>query len=253
MLFEIYQRLITTVPSDCGNLYGEVIEKTDAAWLAVSEEGFPHLLFPVSGPPNESDLKFKFIDVQFSRECRISDTSSTDQSGTFTLIKLKDDDPDVVRVFLRLLEETFIGVSGKFDNRSIRQEVLHLIELFSKVSFESSNLVGLWGELFVITNAADIETAVSCWCSSKNAKYDFVTSEFMLEVKTTLKSSRVHSFSLEQLRPTMDVHVYVASLLVAEVPSGHSLPQLIDQISASIRGPDERQAFWTCRGIVPLL
>jgi hypothetical protein len=244
MLFEIYQRLLNTFPKDCENLYGEAIENTDAIWLAVGSEGYPHLMFPVSGITDESDLKFRFIDVQFSRECYISDTSSNDQSGSFTLIKLKDDDPDVIRVFLRLLEETFFNASENLDNRFIRKEVLHLIELFSKITFDKSNLIGLWGELFTISNAADIEKAVSCWCSSENAKYDFVTRDFMLEVKTSLKSSRLHSFSLEQLRPSTDANVYIASILIAEVPSGLLLSQLIDQISASISDLDERRAFF---------
>ena len=66
---------------------------------------------------------------------------------------------------------------------------------------------------------------------------------FVLEVKTTLKASREHSFALEQLRPSGDLAVFVASIQLTEAHGGRAVFELVDEILDSLGDADLRKAF----------
>ena len=115
--------------------------------------------------------------------------------------------------------------------------------LFSRVEDNKRDLIGLWGELHVITSVSDIDSAVRCWSSRKTAKYDFVSDTFVLDVKTTTKSWPQHRFSFDQLRPSGAFGAFVVSLCVIEVQSGQTVGVLMDSVAARIIDEDLRSAF----------
>jgi hypothetical protein len=201
MLFEIYSHLTRKLPESRTLLFGSQIEPDGRLWLSITEQAFPCLLFPSQLSELRTDIALRFIDVEFSRECEIATDGAGATVGTYTIVRLNENDPDIVQLFLRLLEEAFCRGSGSFSNRQIGDKILELADLFGRLENVTGDLLGLWGELYVIGEAENVLPAVRCWCSHKNAKYDFVASEFALEVKTTLKSKRQHTFSIEQLRP----------------------------------------------------
>jgi hypothetical protein len=164
--------------------------------------------------------------------------------GTYTVVRLNDAEPDMVRLFLRLLDEAFCRTGGELANRQVGDKILAIAELFSRLDNTTGDVIGLWGELYVVSAAKNVVSAVRSWCSHTQAKYDFVCAEFVVEVKTTLRSIRQHRFSIEQLRPIGDFRVFVASLLVVEVPSGRTVSQLIETIMDQVEDDDLRSAFF---------
>ncbi|MCF8467271.1 MAG: PD-(D/E)XK motif protein [Sneathiella sp.] len=244
MLFENYTALAHRFPSGCQSLYGEQIQAGTGLWLAVDEQSFPSLLFSSQPSDVRSDIELRFIGVQFSRECQITADGCGTMAGTYTIVRLEENDPDLVRVFLRLLEETFCGDNaGPQTNREIGEKILELANLFSQLDNSTKDVVGLWGELLIISLAESPETAARCWCLHKNAKYDFVCDGFALEVKTTLRPSRDHRFSLDQLRPYGELEVYVASIQVVQAHGGKAAFELVDSILANISDAELRKAF----------
>lgn len=202
---------------------------------------------PAAGQSDtRNDIELRFVGVQFARECEIGVDGGGHANGTFSIVRLEENDPDLVRVFLRLLEETFCGDAlTPLTNREISERILELANLFSQLEHSAKDLLGLWGELLIISRAADPAAAAQRWCLDQNAKYDFVCDGFALEVKTTLKSSRVHRFALAQLRPNGELAIYVASIQAIQAHGGTTVSELMDRILEVITDAELRRSFLT--------
>lgn len=244
MLYEIYCQLTENIPNDCNHLFGNAFVEEDEYWLSIDAHAQPHVLFKSRPNYDGSDLKLKFIDVEFSRDCEVLLQGNIKKTGVFTVVRLNENDPDLVRIFLKLLEESLCRDGSKPKTHDIRRQILELSNLFSLVEISVNDLVGLWGELFVINNARNLESAAKSWCQHKMAKFDFVTNDFVLEVKSTLRSSRKHRFSLEQIRPKESLEAFVISLMLVEVPSGSRISDQMDTIYESISDAGLRREFF---------
>lgn len=244
MLFEAYQELARRFPDACQHLFGSKIDGAEGLWLSLDAQGQPYLLFEMAKDDGQPDLKLKAVEVRFACPCDIQLQDGSALTGTYTLVSLANDDPDIIRVFLRLLEEAFLAPGADHSAEAVRDQILAIADIFTRLNDELNDVVGLWGELHIIRTAQDLNAAVRAWSSSAHARYDFVTEHFALEVKTTLKSSRQHRFSLEQLRPNADIRVYIASILLIELPGGEMACELIDEIYAALDDPVVRAQFF---------
>lgn len=243
MLYETYVRLLYDFPEGCGQLFGEPVSSDGSLWISVDGDEYPSLLFRAQQNDIRSDIELRSVSAWFSRNCVIEAADGQIISGVYTVIRLNDSDPDVVRILLRLLEETFPAEQAPYANKDIAAQVLELSHLLRQIANSDMDMIGLWGELYIISQAANTAHAVRCWCMHKMAKYDFVTRNFVLEIKTTLRSRRKHSFSLGQLRPTSDFAVYIASLAVVELNSGRTASELMDDIYDNIVDDELRISF----------
>ena len=244
MLFEAYKELSRRFPDACPDLFGCKIGDTEGLWLSLDPQGHPYLLLEMAEDDGQPDLKLKSVEVRFACPCDIQLQDGSTLTGTYTLVSLASDDPDIIRVFLRLLEETFLAPGADKSAAAVRDQILAIADLFKRLNDDVKDVVGLWGELYIILNAQDVNIAARAWTSSARARYDFMTEGFALEVKTTLKSVRQHRFSLEQLRPSADICVYVASILLIELPRGKLVSDLIEEIYAVLNDPESRARFF---------
>jgi len=244
MLYEAYISLARNFPAQCDGLYGQQLDGASDCWLAVDVQAFPSFLLKAQSSDARSDIELRFVSVQFSRECEIATTNGSPARAAYTVVRLEENDPDLVRLFLRLLEEGFCGGRAPRTNRAIGVRILELANLFSQIENSPKDVIGLWGELQVICEAASRENATRCWCQQSNAKYDFICDGFALEVKSTLKPRREHRFSLDQLRPSSgDLEVFIASLQLVQAQGGKAVFELIDEILADITDVELRMAF----------
>ena len=243
MLNGLYIQLTQSTPIVGGSLLGLPVDNKGAIWIASDSENFPALLVPARKDDLRPDIVLRSVDVLFSRNCEIETTSGSTPSDCYTIIRLKENSPDVVRLFLKILEDRFCLEYKARSNADVAKEIKEVATLFSRMDDNTRDLVGLWGELHLIKKSGNISGAVRCWSNNKSAKYDFVCGQFLLEVKTTLKVDPKHRFSLEQLRPSGDVPAYVASIRVVEVPSGQSVGDLMDEIALELADVALRGAF----------
>lgn len=107
MLFEAYTGLAGRFPSGFEGLYGTQLTPNSGLWLAVDAQLFPSFLLSAVPTDARSDIELRFVSVQFSRECQIAIDDGKTVDGHFTLVRLEENDPDLVRLFLRLIEEAF--------------------------------------------------------------------------------------------------------------------------------------------------
>lgn len=243
MLFEAYAKLVNDFPDDCEQLFGQALTEDNSFWLSVDGDACPSLLFSARREDVRSDIELRSVSVCFSRDCVVEAADGEAAAGIYTVVRLNENDPDIVRMLLRLLEETFRTRETPYTNKEIAARIVELADLFRQIGDSTGDLVGLWGELYVLSRASSLQTAVQCWCLNKNAKYDYVTEGFALEAKTTVRSRRKHRFSLDQLRPNGEFSVYVASLAVVELNSGHTAADLMDEMYGKIGDDDLRARF----------
>ena len=244
MLFEAYQELDRRFPETCQHLFGSAVDGAQGLWLSLDAQGHPHLLFEMAEDDGQPDLKLKSVEVRFARPCYIQLQDGSTLSGTYTVVSLANHDPDIIRVYLRLLEEALLTPGADHSAVAVRDQILEIADLFTRLNDDLKDVLGLWGELHIIRTAQDVNAAARAWSSSSHAQYDFMTEGFALEVKTTLKPTRQHRFSLEQLRPSAAICVYVASILLNELPGGEAVSGLIDKIYATLDDPENRAQFF---------
>ncbi|WP_170409948.1 PD-(D/E)XK motif protein [Ruegeria atlantica] len=244
MLFEAYQSLIGRFPEDCIGLFGSKVSWQQGLWLALNEDGFPHVLLESCGSDGQPDLELKSVAARFDCPCDFRLQDGSELVGKYTLVSLRDDDPDLVRVFLRLLEEALLTNGDHGSAAHIRQHIVAIADIFARQSDDVRDVLGLWGELHVIRSSKDKLAAVKAWSSSPRARYDFVSKDFALEVKTTLRAARQHRFSLEQLRPQEDLTIFIASIVLVEQQGGETASELMDSIYEAIAEPEIRSQFY---------
>lgn len=95
------------------------------------------------------------------------------------------------------------------------------------------DVLGLWGELWVMTQAPIADAMMRGWHLSTVDKFDFSFEQLRLEVKTTERSSRVHTFTLEQIE-SQTKPTWIASVQVLPDPAGASVTDLIAQLISTV-------------------
>jgi hypothetical protein len=243
LFFETYAKLVNDFPADCDQLFGQPLITDHSLWLSVDSDAFPSLLFDARREDARNDIELRSVSVHFSRDCVIDAADEKGTSGIYTVVRLNENDPDVIRMLLRLLEEAFQERKAAYTNKDIAARILELADLFKQIENSTGDTVGLWGELYILARSSNLENAVRCWCLHKKAKYDYIADDFALEAKTTVFSRRKHRFSLEQLRPNGDFCVYVASLLLVELNSGCTVVELMDELYSRISDNDLKESF----------
>ncbi len=244
MLFETYAELVNSFPEGCDQLFGQPITDDNSLWLSVDGDSYPSLLFKARRDDARNDIELRSVSAHFSRSCEIDSASGARSAGIYTVVRLNENDPDITRMLLRLLEEAFRERRTPYSNKDIASRILELADLFKLIGESIGDILGLWGELYILSQSSNLELAAQSWCQSKNAKYDFVTDHFALEAKTTMLSRRKHRFSLDQLRPNGDFQVYVASLLVVEISSGRTAAELMEEVYRQLSDSDLRANFF---------
>jgi hypothetical protein len=109
----------------------------------------------------------------------------------------------------------------------VRLSILSFIELLRfTTELPTKTVQGLWSELFIILNAKDPISLMRYWHQTPEEKFDFSDGEDKLEVKSTTSDLRIHSFSLEQLNPSPQTQIYIASLILRYYSEGESIEDL---------------------------
>jgi hypothetical protein len=95
-------------------------------------------------------------------------------------------------------------------------------------------LIGLIGELIVISISKDKDFVLSCWSSGERDRFDFSCNGERVEVKATTAAERIHHFNSKQIPGPLGSQVLIASVKVCEVEIGQRLIDLIEMIKADL-------------------
>ena len=189
--------------------------------LGMTSEGFPVFFIVTNTTPfNAQNIEREMLSVQYDMPCTLI-SDDDEQNNAYSIITLRASEVSLQSYFI----EIFLMMLGKIpaipSKRELAIEVENLISIFSALSKPPRKKVqGLWAELLVIERSLHPETLISAWHSQANAKYDFTMGRDKIEVKSTSGEERIHHFSLDQLNPSPNSRLLIASVIVRESAQG---------------------------------
>jgi hypothetical protein len=89
-----------------------------------------------------------------------------------------------------------------------------------------AEVLGLWGELFVISKSSNIHESVNSWQWTDSQSCDFICRGEGIEVKTSSTSTREHTTSLVQHKHASSLPTFLFSILTNESSEGVSISQM---------------------------
>jgi len=153
----------------------------------------------------------------------------------FTLIKCLSNQESIQELFLMTLENILQTIPNELSEKRIDELTVKLIKLFEKLSNPKNiDLTGLWGELFIINFLKSTEILIEAWHSENNDLFDFFLKNIALEIKTTTKNDRKHTFKFEQLNSTNTNKIIIGSMMLKKSRIGVSLLDLKNKILKKI-------------------
>lgn len=129
-------------------------------------------------------------------------------------------------LFLQLVDTYFFNQSITMDRMITIFGVLN--DFFSKTpSLSANDLQGVYTELFTIYYFRNEFDFAKYWQSTDRMKFDFsITEDLKIDVKSTIKSERIHKFRHDQLNSAKN-KVYVISYKLQKDDQGLSLYDLM--------------------------
>lgn len=212
--------------------------------LGKSDEGYPMFFICV----NESTSQVKniireLLTVEYNQKCRVESDEGRIEK-TYAIISLRSTERTLQSSFLDIVMTMLNNMQVLPSRKELAVEVENLITIFSAMQNPPvKKMQGLWGELLIIEQSKYPEILVNAWHNSPNAKFDFTLGRDKIEVKTTSSDNRIHKFSLDQLNPSPNSRLLIASITVRESGEGNgskSIRSLFDCIFAKVTGSKER-------------
>ena len=118
----------------------------------------------------------------------------------------------------------------------IKSEIEKLIVLFSSLlESGSGDIQGLWAELLIVEQSKKPDVLITSWHISADDLIDFNNGADKIEVKSTKRQDRIHTFSLNQLVPNKSSKQIIASVIVIRTGTGKSIFDLIDSIAKKLK------------------
>ena len=192
-----------------------------------------YLVFAVkSSTPNllstfQSTQKLIFT---LNKKCHVS-FPETKQELMHMLICTSQDETEKL-AFLRLTA----AFADMLPENGREGELIKLFNSLSKLFSQNTprsvtDLQGFFAELYLILCFHDYDVLIHpYWQKKDKQKFDYsISAKKRLEVKSTLKESRIHVFNHEQL--TADIYdIYVASVLLREDDRGISISDAVEMV-----------------------
>jgi hypothetical protein len=206
--------------------------------LGISEAGLPvfFILCDDANEPRPLNSDLELIRVEFSRTCELITENGKKINGIYTIISLKSNSLDIQQYFLEIVYLMLLNLPAKLGMVVLKTEIAKLINLFSRlVEPPRKTTQGLWSELLVILKAKNTDYLVRSWHYDSFDKFDFNDGKDKIEVKSTLKSRRVHKFSIEQLNPNNNSQLLIASVMMIQSGTGVNIFNLEEKIEAKLK------------------
>lgn len=213
--------------------------------LGVSNEGFPKFFVctnsSISSTPN---IVREILSVEYNLPCTLVEDNNEQNEDFYTIITLRNLDEPLQAYFIDIFVMMLKKLPPIPSKRELSIEIESLITIFSALTKTPIKEVqGLWAELLVIEQSLHPETLIQAWHDEPSTKYDFTMGRDKIEVKSTSSEERIHRFSLDQLNPTPNSQLLIASVIVrdsAKCSGGLSVRNLYDKICSRVTALNAR-------------
>lgn len=178
------------------------------------------------------------LDVRHGVNVVLVAEDGSSHTGLFSIIRCPSDDAELQELFVRCIGHALLSEAEALRVSEVNSLVEHLMDLFRLASAApKGELLGLWAEMFVITQSSDPKGLLRAWRPTEYTHCDFGSTSERIEVKATMGAARKHHVSYEQANPTSNVSAWFISIMTEEIGSGVSLRALWNQC-VSLAQPD---------------
>lgn len=186
--------------------------------LGITQYGFPMFFVKTNSSASSiQNIIREILSVEYNVPCRLIEDNGIEQEDSFSIITLRSLDTSLQSYFVEIFTMMLHKLSPITSNRELSLEIENLIAIFDALANPPKKKIqGLWAELLVIEQSIHPETLINAWHSSPSAKYDFTMGNDKIEVKSTSSEDRIHKFALEQLNPSLNSNLLIASTVVRE-------------------------------------
>lgn len=237
-VFKIFQELKDESPTNGDSFVIASLPSMKNHKIGITQNGQPIFFIKCDNTTKSKtlDTNLEFITVQFNRQCQLINQNKKTEEGVYTIILLKTDIEYLQEYFLKIVFVLIRNLADKPLLKDLKIEIDKLINLFSKFTKPPLKTIqGLWAELLIIEQSKNPDYLIQSWHSSSSDKYDFNDGIDKIEVKSTLKSRRIHNFSIEQLTPNKNSQLLIASIFTIETGTGTNVSDLIEKIVNRIK------------------
>lgn len=204
--------------------------------VGVSAQGFPMFFVSGKNTTHTLDVNLELISILFAKNCNLIEPNQEPRQDIYTIISLKTEDADFQQYFLEVVCIILEQLPDIPTHNQLKFEINKLVELFSRFTRPPRKTIqGLWAELFIIEQAKNPEYLIQAWHASSEDRFDFNDAYDKIEVKSTSKAHRIHSFSLEQLNPNRTSNLLIASVFVVQTGRGKNIFDLKNSIFDRVR------------------
>lgn len=236
-IFTLFDALKAETSADTEGYQIKALPDVTHHKIGVSPNGQPIFFIKCDAAETSKylDSNFEFITVQYSRKCQLM-SDNTVEEGVYTSIALKTDAVDLQKYFLEIVFLVIKDLPTMPTLKVLKSALEQLIELFSQFTQPPQKTIqGLWAELLVIEQSKNVDYLIQAWHNSPFDTFDFNDGTDKIEVKSTARSRRIHSFSAQQLTPNLQSNLLIASTFVVETGVGTSIFDLMDSIDTKIK------------------
>jgi hypothetical protein len=237
-VFNIFQELKDELPANGDSFVIASLPSMKNHKIGITKKDQPIFFIKCDNTAKSKtlDTNLEFISVQFNRQCQLINQKKKTEEGIYTIILLKTDIEYLQEYFIKIVDVLLRNLSDSPLLKDLKIEIDKLINLFSKFTKPPLKTIqGLWAELLIIEQSVNPEYLIQSWHNSSSDKYDFNDGIDKIEVKSTLKSRRIHSFSIEQLTPNKNSQLLIASIFTIETGTGTNISALIENIENRIK------------------
>jgi hypothetical protein len=206
-------------------------QPTDRCRVARSYDGYPALLVELS-TQNGAKIPRRLANFAYRPPSNVQIRSGSKQeSAQLAIVECCTYERRLTKYFFRIAHEILRPEAETGDEVRFEAAIDAVITLFQAIQRAPTRTIqGLWAELAVIAFASKSHVALSSWHSSTHALHDFSNGASRLEVKSSTKELREHTFLLDQLFSGDGHTVVIASLLLRATAGGRSVFDLVEMI-----------------------
>lgn len=216
--------------------YSVVADTGQRCRVGRSSEGHPAVLISFARETGTSSNR-TLATIQYRPPASVEVVAAgQNRSARLAILECRTTDAELAAYFFRIVDSVLVSDGRTADEAHFEAALDAIVTLFRALQRPAQRSVqGLWAELAIITWSARPEVALASWHSDPHALHDFAAGSFRLEIKSTMKALREHSFLLDQLSSMSPGATLIGSLMLTEDPDGANLGDLLDAIRSRLR------------------
>ena len=217
------------------------------AKIGVNYLGFPVILISSKFDQthlSQKNIKLKYIELTHNLECKVSENGKS-KIDNYSVIIFKSNEETLQNYFLGIAQSLLNSLSKKPTQKEVFETFKNFVEIFrSLTETPTKTIQGLWAELLLIEQSKNPSTLINYWHIIPEEKFDFNADSEKIEVKSNSNLERVHIFTAEQLNPTNDSQVIIASIFTKQVSNGLNILNLLDKIDNRITDNELKEKLY---------